>query len=71
MSDIGFVGLGRMGLPILKQISSKFKVKMAYNRTKEKASGLEGIRIANEPFQVSSSCDIVFVMLSDDKATAS
>lgn len=68
MSEIGFVGLGRMGLPILKQISSKFKVKMAYNRTREKASGLEGIRMANEPFQVASSCDIVFVMLSDDTA---
>lgn len=71
MSDIGFVGLGRMGLPILKRISSRFKVRMAYNRTRDKAEGLEGIRVANEPFQVGSSCDIVFLMLSDDKACES
>ncbi len=71
MSEIGFVGLGRMGLPILKRIGSRFRVKMAYNRTKGKAAGLEGIRIADEPFQVGSACEIVFVMLSDDSACES
>lgn len=68
MSDIGFVGLGKMGLPILKRISSGFKVKMVYNRNKSKASGLQGVRVAEEPFLVGTGCDIVFVMLSDDAA---
>lgn len=68
MSEIGFVGLGKMGLPILKRISSSYKVKLAYNRNREKAAGLDGIKIANEPFQVASGCEIIFVMLSDDSA---
>ncbi len=71
MSEIGFLGLGKMGNPILKRISSKFKVKMAYNRNKGKTAALSGIRIADEPFQVGSSCEIIFVMLSDDQACES
>ena len=71
MSEIGFVGLGRMGLPILKRITSSYKVKVAYNRNRGKAAGLEGIRVAEEPFKVGSACEIIFVMLSDDKACES
>lgn len=71
MSDVGFVGLGKMGLPILKRISSKFNVKLAYNRNSQKAAGLQGIKIASEPFQVASGCEIIFVMLSDDSACES
>ena len=71
MSEIGFLGLGRMGMPILKRISSRFKVKMAYNRNKGKAAGLSGIKIADEPFQVGSGCEIIFIMLADDEACES
>lgn len=68
MSDIGFIGLGKMGLPILRAIMEKFEVKAVYNRTKSKADGLEGVRVVNDPFSVASSCNIIFVILSDDVA---
>lgn len=71
MSDIGFVGLGKMGLPILERIRTRFKVKMAYNRNRGKAAGLEGVAVAEEPFHVGSSCNIIFVILSDDAACES
>lgn len=71
MSDLGFIGLGKMGLPILKAIMEKFEVKAVYNRTKSKADGLQEVRVVNEPFSVASSCNIIFVMLSDDTACES
>lgn len=71
MSEIGFAGLGKMGMPILKRISSTFNVRMVYNRNQSKATSLENIRVANEPFQLASSCEIIFLMLTDDKACES
>lgn len=68
MSEIGFLGLGKMGLPILKRINESFNVKIAYNRNRSKAEGLQSVKIASEPFQVASSCDIIFLMLTGDEA---
>ncbi len=68
MSDVGFIGLGKMGLPILKAIMEKFEVKAVYNRTKYKAEGLKGVKIADDPFSVASSCNIIFTIVSDDRA---
>lgn len=71
MSEIGFVGLGKMGLPIMKRISSGFRVKMVYNRNRSRTENLQGVKIADEPFYVGTACDIIFVMLSDDAACES
>lgn len=71
MSEIGFVGLGKMGFPIMKRINSSYKVKMVYNRNRTKTSGLQGIKVADEPFYVGTACDIIFVMVSDDAACES
>ena len=68
MSDLGFIGLGKMGLPILRAIMEKFEVRAVYNRTKSKSSGLQGVKIVDEPFSVGSSCNIIFAVLSDDAA---
>lgn len=71
MSDIGFAGLGRIGLPILNRIRSKFAVKAVYNRNRSKAEGLEGIRVVEEPFHLGTNCNIIFLALSDDAACES
>ena len=71
MSEIGFVGLGKMGQPILNRIRLRFKVKIVFNRNRGKAVGLEGVKLADEPFHVGAGCDIIFVMLSDDNACES
>ena len=68
MSDLGFIGLGKMGLPILRAIMEKYEVKAVYNRTKSKAAALQGVKVAEEPFSVASSCNIIFAILSDDNA---
>ncbi len=66
MSELGFIGLGKMGLPVLRAIMEKFEVRAVYNRTKSKASGLQGVKIVDEPFSLGSSCNIIFAILSDD-----
>lgn len=71
MSDIGFIGLGRMGLPILKAIMGKYEVRAVYNRTRSKAEGLQGVKVADEPFSVATGCNIIFVDLSDDNSCES
>lgn len=68
MSELGFIGLGKIGLPILQGIMEKFEVKAVYNRTKARAEGLNGVKVMNDPFSVASSCNIIFVALSDDAA---
>ncbi len=68
MSDVGFIGLGKMGLPIIKAIMEKYEVRAVYNRTKSKTAGLQGVKVVDEPFSVASNCNIIFVILSDDTA---
>jgi len=71
MSDLGFIGIGKMGRPILYNILKKYKVTGIYNRTKAKADefGALGIRVFQYPFQVSSNCNIIFVMVTDSQAS--
>ncbi len=71
MSDLGFIGIGKMGRPILYNILKKYKVTGIYNRTRQKSDefGALGIKVFQYPFQVSSSCDIIFVMVTDSQAS--
>ncbi len=68
MSELGFIGLGKMGLPILRAIKEKYEVRAVYNRTKSKAAEFQGVKAAEEPFSVASACNIIFAILSDDNA---
>ncbi|WP_393971196.1 NAD(P)-dependent oxidoreductase [Oxyplasma meridianum] len=70
-SDIGFIGLGKMGRPILYNILKKYKVTGIYNRTKQKADefGALGLKVFQYPFQVSSNCNIIFVIVTDSQAS--
>lgn len=70
MENIGFIGLGKMGVPILKNIQSKYGVKGVYNRTRDKALQFskEGIRIFDFPGHVAANCSVIFTMLTDSEA---
>lgn len=68
MSKIGFVGLGRMGMPVLSRLKSSFQITGIYNRNRAKTTLFKPIRSYDEPFQLAVACDIILVMVSGDEA---
>ncbi|HMH20710.1 MAG TPA: NAD(P)-dependent oxidoreductase [Puia sp.] len=67
---IGWIGLGNMGIPMVKNlIRSGFSV-VLYNRTASKAAPLQelGATLAESPAVLLATCDIVITMVSDDEA---
>jgi 3-hydroxyisobutyrate dehydrogenase len=73
MDSVGFIGLGKMGLPICKNlINSGLKLNV-YNRTQAKAQELKemGAKLLNSPASVAENSDLIFLMLSDSKAVES
>lgn len=70
MEGIGFIGLGRMGVPILKNIMRKHQVVGVYNRTITKAQPYAALdmKVFQSPWEVASGCDVIFLMLSDSRA---
>ncbi|MGA8028492.1 MAG: NAD(P)-dependent oxidoreductase [Bryobacteraceae bacterium] len=69
---IGFVGLGRMGSGIARNLLRAGHELTLYNRTRGKAEALagDGGRIATSPAEASRDAEAVFTMLSDDHAVA-
>jgi 3-hydroxyisobutyrate dehydrogenase-like beta-hydroxyacid dehydrogenase len=68
--EIGFIGLGNMGNPMVKNLlKAGFKVKV-YNRTPEKARDAvaAGAKQVNRPADAVSLGGIVITMVSNDKA---
>lgn len=71
MKKIGFIGLGTMGLPMVKNLLKAGYDLTVYNRTREKAQGLEALgakvvdSIADVPRQ---GCQVIFTMLTADQA---
>jgi 3-hydroxyisobutyrate dehydrogenase len=69
MNEIGFVGLGRMGQPIVKHLGENFMVSAVYNRTFDKVPS-ELKRVAkNSPLEVAQSSDIIFLIVTDSAAS--
>jgi len=67
---IGFLGTGKLGLPIAQNLlSAGFGLKV-YNRTREKAAGLiaAGAVPAETPLETLSTGGIIVSVLADDKA---
>ena len=67
---IGFIGVGLMGAPMAKNLlKSKYQVKV-FNRTMHKAVSLKkyGAKVCATLSEVVSDQDLLFTMLSDDKA---
>lgn len=73
MSDekIGFVGIGTMGLVMVRRLLAAGYPVTVFNRTKSKAEPLlsEGAKWADSPAAVASSSSIVITMVSDAAAS--
>lgn len=67
---IGWIGLGNMGIPMAGQLLKADYDVTVYNRNKEKEASLKniGADIASTPLVLIEKTDVVFVMVSDDKA---
>ncbi len=67
--DVGFIGLGSMGLPMARNLLKAGHKVTVYNRTRERAESLrgEGAIVAD---QIAETCggDVLITMLADDGA---
>ena len=68
MTSIGFMGLGKMGIPILSRIRRSFGIYAVYDRNPSKGVLFSPSKINNEPFQMGSTCDVILASLSGDEA---
>jgi 3-hydroxyisobutyrate dehydrogenase-like beta-hydroxyacid dehydrogenase len=68
---IGFIGLGKMGAGMARNLLLAGHAAAVYNRTRDKAEALEadGARIASSPADACDGAEAVFTMLADDPAT--
>ena len=70
MRQIGFIGLGTMGLPMTTRLLEAGYQVTVYNRTLEKANELKplGANIVSSPEKVAQQSELVFTMLTADNA---
>ncbi|MBE9462351.1 NAD(P)-dependent oxidoreductase [Dyadobacter sp. UP-52] len=69
-TKIGWIGLGKMGVPMSRQlIKSGFSITV-FNRSKDKKKDLKesGAEIASTPAELIGLTDLIIIMVSDDKA---
>jgi 3-hydroxyisobutyrate dehydrogenase-like beta-hydroxyacid dehydrogenase len=65
---IGFVGLGNMGRPMVENLLRAGLALKVYNRTREKAEGLEGdLEIVASPADAADEVDVLVTMLAEDR----
>ena len=69
-TTIGWIGLGNMGIPMCKNLLKAGYPLTVYNRTagKEKELTDAGAQAARDPAKLLQTCEIVFVMVSNDDA---
>lgn len=67
---VGFIGLGRMGLPLAANIVSSGNRLYVWNRTKSRAQPIlrKGAVFAESPRELASKCEVVFLSVSDGRA---
>jgi 3-hydroxyisobutyrate dehydrogenase-like beta-hydroxyacid dehydrogenase len=67
---IGWIGLGKMGIPMSQNLLKKGYSVTVYNRTKEKTKALagQGAKVADTPKAAASGADVIVSMISDDPA---
>ncbi|RZK36713.1 MAG: NAD(P)-dependent oxidoreductase [Pedobacter sp.] len=70
-TKIGFIGLGKMGVPMAQNLIKAGHELFVYNRSAAKADSLvaEGARFINTPADLLTQCEVVILMVADDKAT--
>jgi 2-hydroxy-3-oxopropionate reductase len=62
---VGFIGLGIMGKPMAENLIEAGYDLVVYNRTREKAEGLDGATVADTPREVAEQSGIIITMLPD------
>ena len=69
-TNIGWIGLGNMGIPMAGQLIKAGYTVTVYNRSKDKEASLKeiGASIAETPKALIAATDVVIVMVSDDAA---
>ncbi|MDD4968897.1 MAG: NAD(P)-dependent oxidoreductase [Paludibacter sp.] len=69
-TTIGWIGLGRMGIPMSKRLMDEGYPVMVYNRTKGKEEAFTEslFSISSSPAEILKKNEVVVVMVSDDKA---
>ena len=65
--DVGFIGLGKMGSAMARNIVKAGHRVRAWNRSPDAAKAIEGVAVAVSPGDAFQA-DVVFTMLSDDAA---
>ncbi|WP_051261074.1 NAD(P)-dependent oxidoreductase [Desulfovibrio inopinatus] len=67
---IGWIGLGKMGVPMSKNLLKAGYEVLVYNRTKSKAKEVvdEGATFVDTLAELGAQCDVVVSMISDDTA---
>jgi len=67
---IGWIGLGNMGIPMVTQLINAGHKVAVYNRSKDKEASLKnlGASISASPKDLINSSELIFLMVSDDKA---
>ncbi|MDQ0967731.1 3-hydroxyisobutyrate dehydrogenase [Flavobacterium sp. W4I14] len=70
ITQIGWVGLGNMGIPMAEQLIKADYAVTVYNRSKNKEASLKemGASIAETPKALIAATDVIIVMVSDDAA---
>lgn len=65
---IGWIGLGKMGVPMSQNLIKAGYSVTVYNRTKEKTKELAsaGAAVADTPQALAEACDVIISMISDD-----
>jgi len=65
---IGWIGLGKMGIPMSKNLLKKGYSVTVYNRTKDKTKELaaEGAKVADSPKALAADAQVIISMISDD-----
>ncbi len=69
-TKIGWIGLGKMGIPMSANLIKAGYALTVYNRSKDKEEELttKGARTASSPASLIEQSDVVIVMVSDDRA---
>jgi 3-hydroxyisobutyrate dehydrogenase/2-hydroxy-3-oxopropionate reductase len=65
---VGFIGLGRMGVPMATNVARAGHRMWLYNRTRDKAeelAGAIGASVADDPCSLAAESDIVITMVAD------
>jgi 3-hydroxyisobutyrate dehydrogenase len=70
MQKIGFIGLGKMGIPMAQNLIKAGYELTVFNRNSAKASDLinAGAKVVSHPVNLLPQCDVIILMVSDDAA---